>query len=115
MVVTVEKLGFSGGATIEQIQQALKSYGFSECPIEVAPYLHLHLKKQIEIKKETKNQAPLGSLTIFSKPLMKDDDFPKGFYLRKYQGKLWLRGYCCSLEHRFASEDKLIFKINNPK
>lgn len=113
VTATVEKLGFSQGATMEQIIQTLKRFGLSECPIEVAPYLRLHLKKQREIKKETKNQAPFGSLTIFSKPLMKDDEFPKGFYLRKYQGKLWLRGYRCSLDHCFAPKDKLIFKLNN--
>jgi len=112
IVTSIKELGFSEGATIPQIERCIKSYGLSECPMEIAPYLRLFLKNQKEIKEETKNQTPPGSLTIFSKPLVKDDNFPKGFYLRKLNGKLWLRGYRCSLDYIWNPNDKLVFKLN---
>jgi hypothetical protein len=112
-IVSIKEIGFSKGATIPQIKKNIKNYGLSECPLEIAPYLRLYLKNQKEIKKETLNQNPLGSLTIFSKPLVKDEDFPKGFYLRKIEGKLWLRGYRCSLDYIWNPNDKLIFQLNN--
>jgi len=112
IATTIKDLGFSKGATIPKIGRCIKSHRLSECPMEVAPYLRLILKNQKEIKKETKNKTPAGSLTIFSKPIVKDDNFPKGFYLRKINGKLWLRGYCCSLDYIWNPNDKLVFKLN---
>ena len=112
LVTSIKEIGFSEGATIPQIEKNLKNYGLSECPLEIAPYLRLYLKNQKEIKEETVNQAPSGSLTIFSKPLVEDEDFPKGFYLRNLDGKLWLRGYRCSFDYIWNPNDKLIFQLN---
>lgn len=111
--MTIKDLGFPEGATIPQIGRIIKSFGLSECPLEVAPYLRLKLKKQKEIKQEIKNKTPEGSLTVFSKYNVEDDNFPKGFYLRKISGKLWLRGYCCSLDYTWSPDDQLVFKLNN--
>ena len=110
VITSIQDLGFSKGATIPQIKNSLNSHGLSECPIDIAPYLRLHLNNQIEIMEESKNQSPPGSLTVFSKPLVDDDDFPKGFYLRKVMGKLCLRGFCCSLDFMWNPKDKLVFK-----
>lgn len=113
IITTIKNLGFPEVATIQQIKRSLKSHGLSECPLEIAPYLRLNLKNQKEIKKDTKNETPPGSLTIFSKPIIKDDNFPKGFYLRKINGELWLRGYRCSLDYIWKRNDTLVFKLNN--
>lgn len=112
-VTSIKEMGFSEGATIEEIKKNMKNYELSECPLEIAPYLRLYLNNQEEIKEERVNQSPAGSLTIFSNPLLKDDDFPKGFYLRKIDGKLWLRGYRCSLDYIWNPDDKLVFQLNN--
>lgn len=111
VITKIKDLSFKKGATIPQIQEVLKNYSLSECPLEVAPYLRLLLKEQEEVKEKTINQNPKGSLTIFSKPLINDDNFPKGFYLRKIDGKLCLRGYRCSLDYLWDPEDELIFKL----
>lgn|SRR5690606_10876000 len=113
IVRSIRELGFSKGATIPQIEQCMQIFKLSECPIEVAPYLRLYLRNQKEINEETKHRAPFGSLTIFSTPLTKDDNFPKGFYLRKCSGRLWLRGYCCSLDHIWDPYDELVFQVNS--
>jgi hypothetical protein len=110
-VVSIKELGFAEGATMPQIKRKIKEYRLTECPLEIAPYLRLFLKKQREVKIERVNQTPLGSLTIFSKPLVEDDNFPKGFYLRKIEGKLWLRGYRCSLDYVWSPNDKLVFQL----
>lgn len=112
LITTIKEIGFSEGATIPEIQKKLKNYGLSECSLEIAPYLRLFLKNQEEVKKETVNQAPFGSLTIFSNPIVEDEDFPKGFYLRNIDGKLWLRGYCCSLDYIWSPNDKMVFQLD---
>lgn len=112
VVTSLKELCFSKEATIPEIEKNLKNYGLAECPLELAPYLRLYLKNQKEIKEESINKAPSGSLTIFSRPLVEDEDFPKGFYLRNIDGKLWLRGYRCSLDYIWSPDDKLIFKLD---
>lgn len=112
LIASVKDIGFSEGATIPEIEDNIKNYGLSECPLEIAPYLRLHLNEQNEINEKTENQAPPGSLTIFSKPFVSDEDFPKGFYLRKIDGKLWLRGYRCSLDYIWNPNDKFVFQLD---
>jgi hypothetical protein len=54
-------------------------------------------------------RAPPGSVTIASAPLASDDDYPKGFYLRRIKGVLGLRGYQSNAEHVWDAEDHFIF------
>lgn len=68
---------------------------------------------QLEGKYSPKNQAPAGSLTIASKPINEDDDFPKGFYLRNIQGELWLRGYIADDLHVWNPDDFFVFCLEN--
>lgn len=110
--ISVKELGFPEGATLKHIENVLNKHGLSECPLEIAPYLRLYLTAQPEINLETKNQAPPESLTIFSK-IPDDDNFPKGFYLRKNNGKLCLRGYTCSYDYLWNPEDKMVFCLKS--
>jgi hypothetical protein len=41
--------------------------------------------------------------------LSPEDEFPKGFYLRRIKGELWLRGYRAGAEHVWSSGDHLLF------
>lgn len=111
--ISLKDLGFPAGATLPDIHERIKEYGFSECPLEAGPYLRLKYGNQEEVREDSqdrKNHTPPGCLTIFSKPLRDDDEFPKGFYLRKMEGKLWLRGYRCTMDYVWDPEDKFIFK-----
>ncbi|CAI2766231.1 hypothetical protein [Flavobacterium collinsii] len=112
--ISINELGFPNGATIPEIKECLKKFELSECPLEAAPYLRLELLNQEEItaSEHQKNKAPLGSLTIFTHPISKDDSFPKGFYLRKMNDQLWLRGYTCSLDFVWNPDDRFIFKCH---
>ena len=109
---TVGELGFAHGATLIEIYEKAIMMGWDVCPIELGPYMRLQYRDQPEgflDKPVTKNRAPYGSLTIASQIVSEDDDFPKGFYLRKIDGVLWLRGYRSSLDFLWSPEDSFVF------
>lgn len=108
----VMDLGFPHGAKMKAIINKAKDFGLSLCPLELGPYLRLAYREQpegINNRNAESNQAPEGSVTVVSKPLLENDDFPKGFYLRKIDGFLWLRGYIADDEHVWNPSDQLIF------
>ena len=111
--ISIGELGFDNGATIPEIKGRIKSFGLAECPLELAPYLRLKFPDQQEVidGSAKQNQSPPGAVTIFSELVTNDDDFPKGFYLRKIDGELWLRGFTCSMDFVWNREDRLIFKV----
>ena len=111
--LTVRDLGFPGGATIAEISARAGVLGLGLCPLELGPHLRLQYRDQPEGywgQPVRRHQAPCGSLTIASKPLSDDDDVPKGFYLRRIAGVLWLRGYRCGPTHVWAPEDHFLFR-----
>lgn len=110
--ITVGALGYSNGAAIAQIFDKAQDVGLSLCPLELGPHLRLQFLDQAEGslgQPPSRHRAPPGSLTIASRPLTEDDDVPKGFYLRRIDGVLWLRGYHSGSEHLWSPEDHLIF------
>jgi hypothetical protein len=110
--LTVRDLGFARGATIAEIYTRAGALGLGLCPIELGPHLRLQYLDQPEGylgKPFRQHQAPYGSITIASEQLAEDDDFPKGFYLRRIEGVLWLRGYCSGPEHVWEPDDHFIF------
>jgi hypothetical protein len=109
--LSIIDLGFRDGANLVEIQQKANELGLHECPIELGPYFRLQYLDQNEEYENTKNKAPVGSITVMSKILLDDDDFPKGFYLRKIDGKLWLRGYICSMDYHWNQDDRLAFML----
>ena len=56
-----------------------------------------------------RHQAPYGAITIALEILTEDDDFPKGFYLRRIKGVLWLRGYRSGPQHIYEHDDHFVF------
>ena len=110
--LAVTNLGFSDGATMPEIQRAAISQGLCLPPLELGPNLRLQYLDQPEghLGHEiTKHRAPFGSLTIASAPISDDHAFPKGFYLRRIEEKLCLRGYRSDLEHIYHPDDRLVF------
>ncbi len=111
--LAVRDLGFADGATIAQIHERAADLGLSQCPLELGPFLRLQFLDQPEGywgHPPSQHRAPPGSITVASGELSDDDDFPKGFYLRRIKGVLWLRGYCSGPEHIWSPEDRLVFK-----
>ncbi|AWB46911.1 helicase [Paenibacillus sp. CAA11] len=110
--LAVRDLGFSDGAVTAQIFKKANEVGLKLCPLELGPYLRLQYLDQPEghlgnpIKQ---HQAPAGSITIASEMLSEDHDFPKGFYLRRMNGVLWLRGYIADDLHIWSPDDHFIF------
>ncbi|MEK5475660.1 helicase [Paenibacillus sp. FSL R5-0407] len=110
--LTVSDLGFRDGATTDQIFKRATELGLELCPLELGPYLRLQYLDQPEGYSGDalqRHQAPSGSITIASEILTKDDDFPKGFYLRRISDTLWLRGYCADDLHVWNPYDHFIF------
>ncbi|MES2597385.1 MAG: helicase [Verrucomicrobiota bacterium] len=110
--VSVRDLGFTQGASIKELHSRASVLGLLPPPLELAPHLRLQYLDQPEGSwghPVTQHRAPSGSITIASVPLSEDDEFPKGFYLRRIEGTLWLRGYQCSTDNHWNPDDHLLF------
>jgi hypothetical protein len=115
--ITVSNLGYAQGAAIADISKRAISLGLSLCPLELGPHFRLQYLDQPEGQNErpvTKHKAPFGSLTIVSPEISEDDDIPKGFYLRRMNDVLWLRGYWSGPNHIWNPEDHLVFSVRIP-
>lgn len=110
--VSVADLGFGEGATYAQLTARALEMGLVECPLELGPYLRIQFLHQPEGAAgmpATQHRAPPGSITVASSPLDDADETPKGFYLRRIDGVLWLRGYRSWPGHIFRPEDVFVF------
>lgn len=110
--LSVGQLGFPQGATQPQLFEQAFSLGLGLAPVELGPHLRLQCLDQPEGfwgHQVTEHQAPPGSIQIASAPLSEDDQFPKGFYLRRIKGVLWLRGYWSDLQHIYQPLDRFVF------
>lgn len=114
--LTVRDLGLFEGATMARIFQRASELGLELCPLELGPHLRLQYLEQPEGylgKPFQRNQAPYGSITVASEILTDDEDFPKGFYLRRIKDVLWLRGYIAGHQHVWDPDDHFIFCETN--
>ena len=110
--LAVRDLGCDQGATCHELYFRAKEQGYRLCPLEVGPFLRLQYRDQTDGDPSApmrQHRAPPGSLTIASEPLTDDEDFPKGFYLRRIGGELWLRGFVCGPDHVYDPDDHFIF------
>ena len=105
-------LGFQDGATFEQLVAQASRYGLTLCPLELAPHFRLQFTEQAEASTSeppARHQAPPGSVTVASAPPTDEQDIPWGFYLRRIEGRLWLRGYRSWSGHVWAPRDEFAF------
>lgn len=110
--LTVGDLGYVEGATSIEMLAKAGQLGLDPCPLELGPYLRLAYLDQPEGSLGSpirRHRAPLGSITIASEPLDADPATPKGFYLRRIDGALWLRGYLSDSAHVWSPDDHLVF------
>ena len=110
--VSVADLGCIRGATMAQIQERAAELGLSLCPLELGPHLRLQFLDQPEGyigRPPSQHRAPPGAITVASMQPSDDDGIPKGLYLRRINGVLWLRGYWSGPDHVWSPEDRLVF------
>lgn len=108
----VRDLGFRHGATFAEMMASAHTFDLGLCPLELEPHLRLQYRDQPEGywgQPVRRHQAPCGAITIASTPLTDDDDVPKGFYLRRIKGELWLRGYRSWPGHVWEPDDRFVF------
>ena len=111
--VSVAALGFPDGATLEQAVARAATRGLEPCPLELAPCWRLQYADQPEGalgQPPTRHRAPPGAVTVVSAPPDGEDE-PWGFYLRRIDGVLWLRGYRSWAGHVWRPDDVLAFAV----
>jgi hypothetical protein len=109
----VAELGFERGASYAEVVRIARERRLSECPLELAACLRLEFRDQVEAapsQAPSAHRAPPGALTVASPPLDDTDETPKGFYLQRRDGALWLRGYWAPLNHVWQPEDLFVFR-----
>ncbi|MEK5185365.1 helicase [Solibacillus sp. FSL W7-1324] len=114
--LSVRDLGFPNGATLPEIFKQANELGLQLCPPELGPYLRLEYVDQEEGNAgdlSRKKEAPTGSVTIASHLISDEESFPKGFYVRKVDGVLWLRGYVADNLHVWNPDNRFIFQLGN--
>jgi hypothetical protein len=110
--LAVSQLGFAQGATTLELHSRAVALGLRLAPMELGPHLRLQYLDQPEGYwgfPVTQHRAPPGSIAVASAPLSEDDAFPKGFYLRRIKGTLWLRGYWCDVANLWDASDRFVF------
>jgi hypothetical protein len=117
VAVAVADLGFPDGAILAHIRKAAAARGFVLCPLETAPHLRLAYLEQPEsavVAAAVRHRAPPGSLTVVSPSLGEGEEAPRGFYLSRIAGEVWLRGYVAPDEHAWSPEDRIVFRRAAP-
>lgn len=82
-LVSLPEIDLPDGGRFDEILARATMLGLEPCPLEVAPHLRLSYLDQPE--------GPY--LTVASLKLRPGPETPNGFYLRRLEDGLWLRGY----------------------
>jgi hypothetical protein len=109
---SVAELGLPRGGSFSQVLEQAIAEGLSVCPLELGPHLRLQFTDQAEGLvgyPPSRHRAPPGSVTVASAALADDEETPRGFYLRRMEGVLWLRGYRCGADHVWSPDDRFVF------
>ena len=92
-------LGLSSQCSYQAILNQALGMGFKPCPLYLGAFLRLEYLDQSE--------GPY--LTIASPQLENDETYPTGFYVRNFDGSLWLRGYRAIGEAEWPLDNEFIF------
>lgn len=92
-------LGFEKPVVFQQIVDRALNLNLDVCPLSMGAYLRLAYLDQ-----------PDGPyLTIASYKPETGEEFPNGFYIRNFDGALWLRGYRATEDYEWPLEHEFIF------
>ena len=97
--VTVAELGLAAGSISADIFARARSFGLELCPLELAPHFRIQFLNQPE--------GPY--LTVASAKTRDDEAYPNGFYLRRLDGTLWLRGYRATADYPWEPTSRFVF------
>lgn len=113
LIVTVADLGLTTGATLPVIFTRAQALGLHLCPLPVAVALRLHWRTQDASTDAAmhRHRAPQGAVTVASPVWETAPHHPKGFYLRRLDGQLWLRGYRCDDQFGWTATDQFAFML----
>ena len=106
-ILSLEELGLERGASLDELLRHIQGTQFSPCPPDTGFFLRLAWTDQPQSQNSVltgTHSAPDQAVTVLSEMLERDDAFPKGLYLRKVDGNLWLRGYVCDSAYRFPGD-----------
>jgi len=96
--LSVADMGFSDGATIDEIFNKAKELGLELCPQEIFPILRL--------------DKDLDELIFCGMKQIDVDGTPKVFYLNRNSGGLWLNGNWAKPGSRWNSDNKFVFRLS---
>ncbi len=92
--VSLAEIGLPDGGRFDEILIEAARLGLEPCPLEVGPHLRLAFLDQ-----------PMGPyLTVASRELRPGPETPNGFYLRRLEDGLWLRGYEAGPENVYPAD-----------
>ena len=109
---TIGELGLPHGGVLANVIDAAEARGLALCPLELGSHLRLALPDQEEGAvgfEATEHKAPPGSITVVDYRPRDDEGEYRGFYLRRIEGTLWLRGYTSWAGHIWHAQDRLAF------
>jgi hypothetical protein len=109
---TLGQLGLASGATLPHILTVAREQNLLPCAPFVAPYLRLAMLDQPSAPDSvmSSGRPPSGAVHVASERLRPDDAYPRGFYLRVVDGTLWLRGFHCSDDAPWTTDDRFAFR-----
>lgn len=91
--------GFSNPCSYQEFVGRALASGLRLCPLYLGAFLRLSVLDQPE--------GPY--LTIASALPERDENFPKGFYIRNHENSLWLRGYVADDFCEWPQDNEFIF------
>lgn len=106
-IISPEELGLERGASLDELFKHIKGTRFAPCPPDTGFFLRLAWTDQPQSQNSVltgTHGSPDRAVTVLSEMLERDDSFPKGLYLRRVNGDLWLRGYVCDSAYRFPGD-----------
>jgi hypothetical protein len=111
--LTVGELGLTSGATLPRILASAREQGLMLCPPFTGPYLRLAMRDQPTAPDSvmSNGRPPTGAVHVVSERLRAEYDYPRGFYLRVVEGTPWLRGFRCSDDAPWSSDDRFAFSV----
>ena len=113
VLCSLRELGLENGAVYADIFSKAIELGLYPCQPSTGLFLRLSYLNQAQSKDSIlsgTHHSPDSAVTVLSEFFEKDDNFPKGLYLRNVDGTLWLRGYVCDETYTWSSEDVFVFE-----
>ena len=114
-IIPLKELGLENGASLDELFRHIQGTPFSSCPPDTGFFLRLAWTDQPQSGNSIltgMHRSPDQAVTVLSEILEQDDNFPKGLYLRKVDGALWLRGYGCDPAYHFPGETLFAFETH---